>query len=409
MNFKKAFVFSFLLVLCHVSFSQIEYESGYFIDNSGQRVDCLIKDEGWNYNPYKFMYKLNNDAKAMEASIAEVKEFEIINRSKYIRADVHIDQSSEILEKLSPETKPDFKPETVFLKVLVEGEVSLFQFQRLSHNRFFYGIGDQGITQLVYKRYFKRDKIMHNNAFRNQLLGLNRDELPFSYIQNLEYTEKALTKAFIKISGMPGESVNVYGKLDNSIDLKVNLKVGLVMSDMNLVNVVTSDLTADMGSKLTQRIGMELELLIPYNRNKWSVLLAPNYSFLQNSEVKVNNSFRYPEVTSIVNYKVLDFSIGVQHYFFLSDNIKLFANASFNQPVLIFNSYVLSQTNLDEVDIIMSRNANFGIGVGLNLNDRLFTEIKYQLPRNLTNESNWDAKYQTTSFSLGYTLYNSKK
>jgi hypothetical protein len=39
--------------------SQIVFESGYFINDHNQKIECFIKDVDWQFNPYKFDYKLS--------------------------------------------------------------------------------------------------------------------------------------------------------------------------------------------------------------------------------------------------------------------------------------------------------------------------------------------------------------
>jgi hypothetical protein len=41
------------------SSAQISFKPGFFIENSGSRVDCIIKDTGSAQTPDLFKYKLN--------------------------------------------------------------------------------------------------------------------------------------------------------------------------------------------------------------------------------------------------------------------------------------------------------------------------------------------------------------
>lgn len=53
----------FFMILSSQCFSQISFESGYFIDNSNQRINCWIKNVDWRNNPSQFNYKLKNQVK----------------------------------------------------------------------------------------------------------------------------------------------------------------------------------------------------------------------------------------------------------------------------------------------------------------------------------------------------------
>lgn len=38
--------------------AQVTFEPGFLINNNGERIDCLIQDEGWWNNPEAFTYRL---------------------------------------------------------------------------------------------------------------------------------------------------------------------------------------------------------------------------------------------------------------------------------------------------------------------------------------------------------------
>ena len=52
------------------SYSQ-KYSNGYFINNSDEKTDCLIKSQGFE-NPSSISYKLSEDAPLQTASIDSV-------------------------------------------------------------------------------------------------------------------------------------------------------------------------------------------------------------------------------------------------------------------------------------------------------------------------------------------------
>jgi len=72
----------FLSISCY---SQIIFEKGYFIDNAGQKTECLIKNMDWRSNPTAFDYKLSESDKSKTETIASVKEFGIYTVARYKR------------------------------------------------------------------------------------------------------------------------------------------------------------------------------------------------------------------------------------------------------------------------------------------------------------------------------------
>lgn len=144
---KKLATIAALITIIYIhSFSQIVFENGYFINESDQKINCLIRNVEWMNNPTSFQYKLSREDSVQKADTKTVKEFSIIGESKFIRATVKIDKSSNILEKLSSDRNPVFVEETLFLKLLVEGNASLdgseyHSFDLTKGKSIFFGIG----------------------------------------------------------------------------------------------------------------------------------------------------------------------------------------------------------------------------------------------------------------------------
>src|SRR5687767_5808182 len=81
-------------------YSQTTFERGYFINEDGQKIECLIENVDWKNNPTEFKYKLEGNAESKKADISNVKEFGIRDVCKYIRKKVSIDKSSDDLGKM---------------------------------------------------------------------------------------------------------------------------------------------------------------------------------------------------------------------------------------------------------------------------------------------------------------------
>ena len=171
------------------SFSQIIFENGYFINNSNEKVYCLIKNIDWNENPTEFEYMLSQNTNVIKESIENVKGFGVNGVSKHIRAIVKIDDSSDNLFNMTSDKNPNFKEKTIFLKVVIDGNVSLYQYKKEDLTRFFYSLNGTDINQLVYKRYLSENKIEQNNYFKQQIFNdLKCNSIELSSIENLRYT-----------------------------------------------------------------------------------------------------------------------------------------------------------------------------------------------------------------------------
>jgi len=134
--------------------AQIKFEKGYFIDTDGKRTECLARNVDWAFNPSFFDYKIDANSPRLRKNVNEVREFAIEHRVKYIAAKVRIDRSSDAMDdnEISISFNPEWKDERIFLKAMVEGDVSLYSYEEQHFLRFFYRIKTGALEQLVYKR-----------------------------------------------------------------------------------------------------------------------------------------------------------------------------------------------------------------------------------------------------------------
>ena len=105
---KQIILFALITISFFEAYSQEVFKKGYFINNSNQKIECLIKNIEFVNTPTKFKYKLSQNGTIQKATIQNVKEFGIYNVYKYIRAKTNIDKSSDKIDQLSSDVKPDF-------------------------------------------------------------------------------------------------------------------------------------------------------------------------------------------------------------------------------------------------------------------------------------------------------------
>ena len=133
---------------------QIRFENGYFIDLSGNKTVCLIRNKDWMFNPYSFEYKLDDNSQKLKKGIADVKEFGIGDCIKYLSTSVQMDTSTDKLDDaaMSNTYNPEWKEMHVFLKVLVEGKASLYIYDSIIQGQFSKRMTSPVITMLKMAR-----------------------------------------------------------------------------------------------------------------------------------------------------------------------------------------------------------------------------------------------------------------
>lgn len=404
------YTLSFLVViLSFIScFSQIEFETGYFITNEGNRIECEIKNQDWLSFPRTFKYRLLNSSEIESASIDNVKEFGISSYSKYIRSIVNIDISSSDIGKLSKDKKPIFKKEEVFLKVLLEGKSSLYEYVSNNIVRYFYNLDGSSIQQLVHKEYITPDnKIGRNNEFRRQLWSnLKCASFNMRRYELLKYKRSDLIRIFTDYHKChDAEFINFIQK--NKKDLfNLNIRPRINSANYSVENFSNSIWDFDFGSKLTYGLGLEAEFILPFNKNKWRIMLESSYQNFSSNSSKEAISLFGEMILSEINYNSLNFALGLRYYIFLNKKNKLFANAVFSTESTLNSRVIYSRENGNNLRALkLGKNSYASAGIGFKLGEKISAELRYHSPRNLfVPSAEWRSEYREISLILGYSL-----
>lgn len=407
---KKQIIFAiFLTILSVKSFSQIAFENGFFINESNEKINCLIKNNDWMYNPSKFEYKISEDDSVQIADFNEAREFQVPGVFKYVSANVKIDRSSDDINKLSRDKDPIFQDEVLFLKVLIEGEASLYVYETGDLKRFFYKTPDTEIRQLVYRRYLiNKLNAVINYMFRQQLfVDLKCQSLTQSNFENIEYNKRDLEKLFIKYNGCMGSGYVTYGAKVKKDLFSLSVKPGLNSTNLTIKNAA-SGWENDLGHALNFRFGIEAEYILPYNRNKWGIILEPSYQYFNSKNTKEANNVSGGILATEVNYQSIELPIGIRHYFFINDKSKIYINLSYIRDLNNAGSLVkLSRGDGSVLNSFKIKSGqNMSLGIGYNFMNRYIIEMRYNTKRNvLSDYLFWDSEYKAFSIILGYTLF----
>lgn len=409
---RKFYIVILVFIFSINSFSQILFEKGYFIDNSGNKTECFIKNMDWKDNPLEFEYKLTENDDVKIADIEFVKEFGVNSVSKYIRVIVDIDKSSNEIQKLSDKKQPIYSKEKVFLNVIIEGEASLYDYEHGNFKRYFYKVDTSRIEQLIYKKY-KVDvlKVGENTRFKQQLWSdLKCESISLANIKGVNYNKKDLYKLF----EIYNESKNYkYTSFNNKADLdlfNLSVKLGVRNSTLEISNGLSSNsgisLDTNFDNETSFSVGLEAELILPFNKNKWSVFVEPTYQYYKSAKeityLEAGVNTRKTSVT--VDYKSIEVPIGIRHYLFLNEKSKLFVNLLYTFDVPMPSTIKTGNASLFDLDI-ESQN-NFVIGAGFNFNNRYNLELRYGMSRALLNNYvSWSSDYKSISLIFGYNIF----
>ncbi|AZB20095.1 tRNA modification GTPase [Chryseobacterium indologenes] len=402
---KKAALLAGLLA-AGMHYAQIKFEKGYFINNSGEKKEVLIRNMDWKNNPVDFEYKTDTSSEIKKESINNVKEFSIDGECKYLRATVMVDRSSMNLNSMSENKAPELQKETLFLKYIVEGKADLYYYEDGNLRRYFYNSETSEPEQLIYKAYYINEgSIGYNEDYKKQItehLKCGSNGIP---LQNITYTTKDLTKVFTQYNQCSGDLVADYTNYNVKKNLfHLNIRPGVNFSSFKTThNYTWQSIETNFSSHTSFRIGLELEYVLPFNKNKWALFAEPTYQYYKGSKEITENAGTYFEYkyTATTDYKSIELPLGLRHYFFLGDRSKLFLNAAY---VIDFN--MNSSIKFDRSELEVSSGNNFVFGAGYKYNDKFSAEVRVGTARTLLrNYVSIGSDYNTVSFILGYTLF----
>lgn len=390
--------------------AQISFQEGYYIDNLDNKINCLIKNVDKRNNPTEFEYRLSEDSEIKITTIKYVKEFGFYNLSKYVRATVDIDNSQKDTKGIGKDKYPVFVSKTLFLKVLLEGKANLYKYEERSSEKFFYSIDGSKIEQLVYKIYYYKDeknsydyRIAKNNNFRNQIwIALKCPTISMNKLKNLEYKKMDLKDVFTEYNTCT-ESKNIdYDKKPKKNLFNLTLRPGLNISSLKVIESRFGkfDREIDFGYQSTFRFGIEAEVIVPFNRNKWALFFEPVYQSYKSETEQENEMLNG---TASANYTSIELNIGIRHYIFINDKAKIFLNGGYMHDRIVNSEIDFSFAENPEI----RPSGNIAFGVGFNYNDRYSFEARYITPKDLLWNAGkkWDSSYQTFSFIFGYSIF----
>lgn len=402
-------IFFLLLFAAISSFGQIQFENGYIITIDGEKKECLIKNVDWRYNPETFSYKMPGSDEVIEGNTATISEFGVVGASSFVRAQVKIDRSPVDLKYLREGKNPEWSEETVFLRSLVKGNANLFSFRQGNLVKFFYSTPTVPVNQLVHKKYMgtvnNNREVLNNNTFRQQLWNDVRcQDATMADVEKVLYEQNDLVKYFTKYHTCTGGVTNELAEKKPRKLLTLKIAPGVSFATFKLDNPYTLQ-DVDFGSQTNLRLGVELEYILPFNNNKWAATFEPIFeSYKAEKEVEQFNNI----IKTNIDYKTIDFAIGLRYYMYFSPDFSGFINAAYMPG---FSRNMDSYVNYAQYHFEARQKPNFSIGAGLGYKRFTFEARTFTTNDLLNDQPTVYGGYNKFSLIVGYKIFevNTKK
>ena len=393
---RKLAVVCFLLYSLN-SFTQVTFEKGFLINDSGEKRTCLIQNEGWQKNPSFFKFKTPENSSIQEGDIESVRLFSVPGEFKYERDTVLVDFSSESAGSLSESVKPEFENIVVFLRVLVEGEASLYEYRKGNTTRYFLKKDEQEIQPLIFKKYKAGNKIRTNEAFKNQLLEkLQCKSTNLARVASLNYRGDDLISFVEAYNKCTGSEFVKYRQHQTKDGFNLFIRPGVNLNSFLMEYAPDHEGNYDFGNKVCLRFGVEAEFILPVKRDDWTIVVEPSYQSFRVTNSTHEKSFDYD-----VDYRVIDLPLGVRHYFLINREFKSFVNG-----VVIIKSIALNNTMNHPVDLQLASRPSFAVGAGFYYRNNYSFEVRYGFNRDvLKNQVYWNGKFKSLTVTLGFKLF----
>lgn len=189
----------------------------------------------------------------------------------------------------------------------------------------------------------------------------------------------------------------------------LSLRPRLVSSSINFVNELYNYHEIDFGNKTNIDFGIEAELILPFNKNKWSIFIEPTYHSYKNEITFEYSSLFAPARTyqAEVKYSSIEAPLGIRYSLFLNDESKVFINVAYVIDTNFKSSYLKINdedgSNLTELDLYSDN--NWAFGAGYKFLDKYTLEVRYQTSRSVsTNYANWFSDHESFSLIIGYSF-----
>ncbi|WP_306014633.1 MULTISPECIES: hypothetical protein [unclassified Allomuricauda] len=397
-----------ILLTCIFLFFQTihsQYENGYIVTANGENKFGLIKNQNWNNNPERIYFKTNPETPEQVIEISRLTKFGIGNDIKFVISEVDLDLSSDKIGNLTRDKKPIFEKKSIALRKLIEGTISLFEYQFSNGTRFYVKKADGDFEALVFKKYLvSGNRVGINEHYKQQLSLLFSDkssELQKD-LERLSYSRKSLSKIISKYNLLSNSnSISYTEKIRSKAKLHITVFGGLEQTSVSyqFPNVATLNPSFDDISRSI--LGAELELLVL--NNKLGIFSGYSIKSEVSESVVIQTSVEDITQTATLSFNNNTVFFGARGYIPTVKNLNLVINAGITVETV--NNFSLT-FDLSLIEENFKRNSGsefFGIGLEYK---KVFAEARFfsnrMFAENVSNSVSVDNS--NVNFRLGYKI-----
>jgi hypothetical protein len=341
---KNLYTILFLLITL-LSFGQIKFEPGYIIMDNGAKTPCEVKNRDWRLTPKEFECRGSEHAAPFYATLKNTTEVGVANRV-FTKYTVDVEQSNSELAYLDDKEYAKYKTVTVFLELLVDGEIRLYKYYNRGIPKYFYKQEGGQPIPLEYKMYKQGTKILYNRTYKSTLQQLMGNRITQTELfRTVEYNDTDLVTLFRQYNGVTTPLAQALSPAATSTDttavtpvtarvtkgiVTARVGAGIVLQTLKTADVGPNEDDFDFGAKANAVFTVEGEWLLPFNRNKWGLFLGvTRQTYSNNGKGTLGTPENGYSSTWKADYHAWDFSVGGRYYMYLPTTARLFVNAGY--------------------------------------------------------------------------------
>ncbi len=348
--FKKLILVTAIALLSGTIYAQSNFLPAKIIIK-GEVQNGLIDYQNWATNPTFITFKSNDNSEVVSYDASQVEKFEVANES-YISANVRYKDKKFVAEAARQGDGPKIVTGKVFLRVLVEGEKSLYHFLiREAHN--YYIKVDSNYILLENNKRFQRDPVTgeqlnsftESKKYIGQLAFYLQGNKTKAKINNAKYTMSSLMTIFNDYYNETGSSNTYEFKIEQS-KVVYGLIAGTSLNLLSFSGEILDKITAaDFGGSIGFAFGGFAELTSARNHGKsqfqFELLLSKvDFESVHSAEFGHAGTVNY--YNTELAYTMLNFNT-MYRYKVINKKSQLYLS-----PGLGF-SYLIGETNLSNI------------------------------------------------------------
>ncbi len=402
---KLVLVFFFCFLMTPFLMAQVKFEEGYLVDLDGDTLRVFVEVQSWTKNPDEVIYRQNAEATTERAGPATVQAF-CVEGLKFASKVIEVDITPEDVREVGNSLDAKIVRRNVFLKVLVEGEATLYLYDDNRRRKFYYSVGEGEVTPLVYRRLaYSGETVRENNSYQTQLNHVVNCNKTQKEVENVDYNLNSLVRYFQEYNECKGTAQMSYLRNNRFKQFHVYLKgaVGMMSADLLILSRRSNSFETEISGEPLYSFGLESEYSWSSKKKRFSVILSAGYQQFTFEDLRATDSLS-------MEGKFIQIGVGTRYSIHFNESARWFASAGYAHYLSAGAGYTYRDDeflrNPSDVEFDLNSGPGYFLGTGVELRNRFLVQVRYDA--RIEKENDYvlrNPTFSTFSIDLGYRLF----